>query len=286
MKKTVSAILTAGFVIGCIGAVNAETWYYKSTGSWTGASENPFPDPVLSDNIAEWGNFENEELPKSAAVINPENYDGAGNAAGEWTGELETCIDPITGGYVAAIFVHENNPIEAWWEPGDSSAGMAAEAAELDLDFEIELWLEDPTMTGAPDISLSAGGDEPLLFYETHNDGDPTSQGDPDIFEDYPGLSEGDPSYVDDLFIAPNTYVSSDSIAVQDAGIYQATLSGFYTLNDDDSVSGPTARFWSAEGGNSVAALGIEVHTVPEPTTWAMILFGIAGIGFARLRRR
>lgn len=282
MKKVTSAVLTAALVLGSVAAVNAQTWYYKGTGEFVSASSDPFPDPVLNGNIAEWGNAESED-PPSRATMNPENFLGSGNAAGEWTGELETCIDPITGGYVAAILVHENNPIEAWWEPGDTSTGFG-EVAELDLDYKVELWIEDPTMSGEPDMVINRDDEAvPLLFYETHNDGDPTSQGEPDIFEDYPGLSSGDG--VDDLFVAPGDKFQTDSIAVPGYGIYQATLSGFYEQLPDESIVGPTVKFWSGEGDSSIGVYGIEVHVVPEPTTWAMILFGIAGIAVARRRR-
>lgn len=100
----------------------------------------------------------------------------------------------------------------------------------------------------------------------------------------------------------------SYGIGFYDVRDYTATISsvflnpGTYYFSLQNAVtSGNNGGFWDQNGSAGVSfqsnngALGIthaftltsdSVPAVPEPTTWAMMLLGFAGIGFAMRRRR
>ena len=57
------------------------------------------------------------------------------------------------------------------------------------------------------------------------------------------------------------------------------------TLRFTDTSDGAAALFvnWALDG---VSLNGASPGAVPEPTTWAMLLLGFAGIGFMAYRRK
>lgn len=63
---------------------------------------------------------------------------------------------------------------------------------------------------------------------------------------------------------------------------------GFYAFNYNDSIPSSIEWFASVEGGpNGEAAVsygGVALPNVPESSTWAMMLLGFAGLGFAGYR--
>jgi hypothetical protein len=71
-------------------------------------------------------------------------------------------------------------------------------------------------------------------------------------------------------YIAPGTYTPSYSFV----GTAQETANFGYTVPDNESinVSGDFAQ--------------VTISAVPEPSTWAMMLLGFAGIGFMAYRRK
>ena len=47
--------------------------------------------------------------------------------------------------------------------------------------------------------------------------------------------------------------------------------------------AGASSHIFASE---TVAPVGIEVSAVPEPSTWAMMLLGLCGVGFMAYRRK
>jgi len=81
---------------------------------------------------------------------------------------------------------------------------------------------------------------------------------------------------------------------VDDTGAHGFLYSGgtYTTLDDPLTISGKTRltqSFYSInDQGQIVGLIGFRdsVSSVPEPSTWAMLLIGFAGVGFAAYRRR
>ena len=70
-----------------------------------------------------------------------------------------------------------------------------------------------------------------------------------------------------------------------DGGTYLLTLTSFYDLNNpsnstDDPTNGPFPNPISSD-----LFFSAQLTAIPEPSTWALLLFGFAGLGMAGLRR-
>jgi hypothetical protein len=102
------------------------------------------------------------------------------------------------------------------------------------------------------------------------------------ILTTYPsGL--GLPSPPIDAFIGADVMDNSFDVVgnVIVSGLFQSTFTGgtisLWPLHWDAVLTGPT--------GNTVESLGAATYTlIPEPSTWAMMLLGFAGLGFAGYR--
>ena len=91
---------------------------------------------------------------------------------------------------------------------------------------------------------------------------------------------------------AGNSYIPSAFNGIQYADTW-VTITGF-TLSTDlagltaaDVSFTPHAIMYNAQGLSFTTApyfITLTVTTVPEPSTWAMMMLGFAGLGFARYR--
>jgi hypothetical protein len=87
-----------------------------------------------------------------------------------------------------------------------------------------------------------------------------------------------------DVFTGANVTLNSFDVAGGQivTGYFESTFAGGSSLNLwplhwDAVLQGPT--------GNTVTSLGAATYTlIPEPSTWAMMLLGFAGLGYAGYR--
>jgi hypothetical protein len=90
----------------------------------------------------------------------------------------------------------------------------------------------------------------------------------------------------------PLTFISFDTITLNGVSFNAVTTgtADFYTLFNQLVVSGnPNTLFISGTSGGNAAYSGtltFAAGAVPEPGTWAMMLLGFGGIGFAMRRKR
>jgi hypothetical protein len=78
--------------------------------------------------------------------------------------------------------------------------------------------------------------------------------------------------------------VSADEQAALNTAVFNLAGSGAFRIGISASLSDVDA---GADSFNAVAApLGPVLHGVPEPSTWAMMILGFAGVGFMAYRRR
>jgi hypothetical protein len=66
----------------------------------------------------------------------------------------------------------------------------------------------------------------------------------------------------------------------------QAQLNAFMAANAGLEVFALSATFANAQGGNDVIQVAQLTGAVPEPSTWAMMILGFAGVGFMAYRRK
>ncbi len=69
------------------------------------------------------------------------------------------------------------------------------------------------------------------------------------------------------------------NVAVAENGIGAAAGSGFYTLTEKYVISAPVSSL------SGHALLTENVLTIPEPSTWGMLVLGFVGLGYAAFRR-
>jgi hypothetical protein len=87
---------------------------------------------------------------------------------------------------------------------------------------------------------------------------------------------EGDPSEVTLIFSSPATFTVSTSFAPFIVDPLHALPPGF-------TISGTTSVDLEVIGEGDAFSIA---EAVPEPSTWAMLMIGFAGIGFAGYRKR
>jgi hypothetical protein len=97
--------------------------------------------------------------------------------------------------------------------------------------------------------------------------------------------------------LAPNAYQGNDNLLFVPASPGLLDFAGFsYVSNavDYNVFYSPTGSFCGSPGcyGSSIVAAGpdtpiqFSVSAVPEPSTWAMMILGFAGVGFMAYRRK
>ena len=92
----------------------------------------------------------------------------------------------------------------------------------------------------------------------------------------------GDAVAVLNLLFDPNNFV----IAVPQGYVSGGKLSSSATFDDTNFVSlGVTPGFYTWTWGNGANTFTLDAVATPEPSTWAMMLLGFAGLAFAGYRR-
>jgi PEP-CTERM motif len=95
-----------------------------------------------------------------------------------------------------------------------------------------------------------------------------------------------------DFVSLPNSFVPT--VFVIGTTTYTVELTGFVLTGGSGFLDSSNSQFHVLEGGTATAELYAEVTgripttqgAVPEPSTWAMILLGFAGVGFMAYRRK
>jgi hypothetical protein len=96
------------------------------------------------------------------------------------------------------------------------------------------------------------------------------------------------------ILLGPDTVLNGPGTVIG-VTFYQALggLGGFSTFGGDYFPDGPaffygpvTAPYILAPGGDSAPDVTVTVVVAPEPSTWAMMLLGFGGLGFAGYRQR
>ena len=59
-----------------------------------------------------------------------------------------------------------------------------------------------------------------------------------------------------------------------------------YSIDSTNGIGGFRITPFGAEGNVSIDDLSVTIAAVPEPSTWAMMILGFAGVGFMAYRRR
>jgi len=111
-------------------------------------------------------------------------------------------------------------------------------------------------------------------------------------------MSSSDPAYFNDFGVA-NYLTLSNTGAVTNWSVAADTFPGttgptIYTAFNDPTngtqdffVFGPLGEFGSGTGIDNPGTWSpAGISAVPEPSTWAMMLLGFAGIGFMAYRRK
>jgi len=98
-----------------------------------------------------------------------------------------------------------------------------------------------------------------------------------------------DPDASADFVNLPTTF--TPAVFTINGTNYTLKLVGFSDVVGDGFLVSDTTTFHVREGGTASAQLLAEVTTdvsgsVPEPSTWAMMILGFAGIGTMAYRRR
>ena len=115
-------------------------------------------------------------------------------------------------------------------------------------------------------LNLTAGKQYKLSFYLSGNpDGGPSTKS--------VAVSVGDFSEVETFTVGANSH--SDMMYIAEGGTFTAGASNTLSFASADDFGSP---FGAVVGGVTVTA-------VPEASTWAMMLLGFAGLGFAGYRR-
>jgi hypothetical protein len=165
--------------------------------------------------------------------------------------------DPVTFDYVGADFTHANLPFAI----GESVTGMVT--FEGPLAANLNLAIEIPTVfsfTAGPETLTSANFSPSFTQFKISTD----AAGDITGWVIGVGLGGGG-----------NFTIWNNSAGGQLGD--QAFVGANFTGPKDPS---------NASGGNLVAGQFTIAAAVPEPSTWAMMLLGFAGLGFMAYRRK
>lgn len=248
-----------------VGAVQAETLYYDGTPRWISIdTTDPFPNPVLFNADGEgrprdlaWGDDTSHITPAALAFL-PQG--GGSEPSMALFDDRGGPIQVDGSSEIAGILTHMNNPQGDWWEPGDRSSHMSGDAAYATMSANVRIFAD----IARTQLLLDIVQPELVTHFETHNDGDPPD-GPGEIGEGHTFVSD-----VDDLFTvsSPVTQHPFDYNGLQ----YVATVSLFHPPGDLDSTQ---TDFWSPEGGQSEAQIGLRITQIPEPSMVLLLGLGL-----------
>jgi hypothetical protein len=100
--------------------------------------------------------------------------------------------------------------------------------------------------------------------------------------------NNNDPAGSADYVYFPSAFGTTEFLI--DGTVYHVRLTGFGNISGSGFLDSNSSQFHVLEGGTATATLFAEVTNavaaVPEPSTWAMMILGFAGVGFMAYRRR
>jgi len=163
--------------------------------------------------------------------------------------------------------------VDSFYNGGTSSAGDIG--PDLDIEFQAGDWIAQTAFgqTSAPNLAYSLSGTGYVNFLSGITTGLNFSYGgfSDTTFNVYDGLG-GTGNLLASVVLPSNDPFNFDFVAVPFSGTA-------YSIQ----IAGGASQFgWDDLTFGSLTPGG----AVPEPTTWAMLLFGFAGIGAAMRRQR
>lgn len=106
--------------------------------------------------------------------------------------------------------------------------------------------------------------------------------------------AQGGPGQSLEVFDKDGNALFGTILAVAPKGVDDGSNNGFdfadgnyvrYSVNSTNGIGGFRITPFGAEGNVSIDDLSVSIAAVPEPSTWAMMVLGFAGVGFLAYRR-
>jgi len=305
MIKALSGVLAAGALVLAGSPAAAMTFYFDGYGGLVEGTQDvdPFPAPV----------FSGDRDPRDAHNVPTGDGNDAWSEFTWGTGsppDSHVVVSGIedTAYVVGGDFIrfgkseHFNEPINEWWEPGDTSSGMADRPAQIEISWNLDIYATAADAAASTNSILEKEYTFILNFRETRNVADIA-----DCIASVDGFPR--PTHVtncDDIFYVSEASQDGEDPVPSVGGVfeltdtfeydgqeYTLTMNGFYEadnpIDPDNSTFSLKGPHWSCEGGfpgsNAPCTTDWRFQIVPEPSLAMLAAVSLAALAISRRRR-